>query len=131
MEDASVITSLPDDPQALKQIILSLSRERDDWHVKFLRIETELLRLRKWYYGPSADRLQTPGDVAQLLLQFATGLEARPVNLEDVPAGEPLPDVGTVQCSSRSSKPGGLRSPAGGPQGTRSPRSGKGLSLLR
>ena len=59
MEDASAITSLPDDPQALKQIILNLScerdenarqrdertRERDDWHVKFLRVETELLRL--------------------------------------------------------------------------------------
>ena len=63
MEDASAITSLPDDPQSLKQIILNLSRERDenarqrdertrerdDWHVKFLRVETELLRLRKWY----------------------------------------------------------------------------------
>jgi hypothetical protein len=51
MEDASAILSLPDDPQSLKQIILNLSRESDDWHVKFLRVETELLRLRKWYYG--------------------------------------------------------------------------------
>jgi hypothetical protein len=30
MEDASAITSLPDDPQALKQIILNLSQERDE-----------------------------------------------------------------------------------------------------
>jgi hypothetical protein len=81
MEDASAITTLPDDPQALKQIIFNHSRERDenarqrdertserdDWHVKFLRVETELLRLRKWYYGRRADRLQTPGDVADLL----------------------------------------------------------------
>ena len=85
MEDASAITSLPDDPQALKQIILSLSRERDDWHIKFLRVETELLRLKKWYYGPRADRLQTPGDVAQMLLTFATDLESRPVNPNDLP----------------------------------------------
>jgi hypothetical protein len=86
MEDAPAITSLPDDPQALKQIILNLSRERDDWRVKFLRIETELLRLKKWYYGPRADRLQTPGDVAQLLLGFGEQLESRPVNPEDLPA---------------------------------------------
>jgi transposase len=94
MEDASVITSLPDDPQALKQIILNLSRERDDWHVKFLRVETELLRLKKWYYGPRADRLQTPGDVAQMLLTFATELEARPVNPNDLP---PADSSGTVE----------------------------------
>ncbi|MGD0462645.1 MAG: IS66 family transposase [Tepidisphaeraceae bacterium] len=104
MEDASAITSLPDDPQALKQIILNLSRERDertrdrdDWHVKFLRVETELLRLRKWYYGPRADRLKTPGDVAQMLLQFATDLEARTVNPNDLPPNEPLPEVGMVR----------------------------------
>jgi len=66
MEDASSITSLPDDPRALKQIIIDLSRQRDEnarqrdgWRVKFqnieiekLRLEMQLLRLRKWYYGP-------------------------------------------------------------------------------
>ena len=97
MEDASAITSLPDDPQALKQIILDLSRERDDWHIKFLRVETELLRLKKWYYGPRADRLQTPGDVAQMLLEFGRELESRPVNPDDLPPDEPLPEVGTVR----------------------------------
>lgn len=95
MEDASAITSLPDDPQALKQIILNLSserdenaRQRDDWHIKFLRVETELLRLKKWYYGPRADRLQTPGDVAQLLLGFGEQLESRPVNPGDLPPAD-------------------------------------------
>jgi transposase len=104
MEDASVIMSLPDDPQALKQIILNLSRERDenarqrdDWHVKFLRAETELLRLRKWYYGPRADRLQTPGDVAQMLLGFAEQLESRPVNPEDRPEEQESPPATTVR----------------------------------
>src|SRR5271170_6535334 len=94
MEDASAITPLPDDPQALKQIILNVSRERDDWHIKFLRVETELLRLKKWYYGPRADRLQTPGDVAQMLLNFATELESRPVNPDDLP---PADSSGTVE----------------------------------
>jgi transposase len=111
MEDASAITSLPDDPQALKRIILNLSRERDenarerdertrerdDWHVKFLRAETELLRLKKWYYGPRADQLSTPGDVAQMLLTFATELESRPVNPDDLPPNESLAEVGTVR----------------------------------
>jgi transposase len=104
MEDASVIMSLPDDPQTLKQIILSLSRERDenarqrdDWHVKFLRVETELLRLKKWYYGPKADRLQTPGDVAQMLLGFAEQLESRPVNPQDLPADVPQAQVKSVR----------------------------------
>jgi transposase len=103
--------SLPDDPQALKQIVLDLSRqrdertrERDEWHVKFqnveiekLRLEMELLRLKKWYYGPKADRLQTPGDVAQMLLGFATDLETRPVNPEDLPSDEPPSPAETVR----------------------------------
>src|SRR5271165_3518888 len=104
MEDASAITSLPNDPKALKQIILNLSRERDDWHVKFqnteiekLRLEMELLRLKKWYYGPRADRLQTPGGVAQMLLEFGRELESRPVNPEDLSPDEPLPEAGTVR----------------------------------
>ena len=31
----------------------------------------ELLRLKKWYYGPRADRL----DAGQLLLEFAVALD--------------------------------------------------------
>jgi transposase len=118
MEDASTLTSLPDDPQTLKQFIIDLSRrhdertrERDDWQVKFkhaeverqrieikaLRFEMELLRLKKLYYGPRADRLQSVGDVAQMLLQFATDLEARPVNAEDLPPNDRMPEVGVVR----------------------------------
>ena len=111
MEDASANTSLPNDPQALKQIIVDLSRrcderdsrvadlqrERDELQVAKLRLEVELLRLKKWYYGPRADRLQTPGDVAQLLLQFAQELEARPVNPADLPADVPEVEVKSVR----------------------------------
>ena len=116
MEDASAIISLPDDPQALKRMVLDLTRreyertrERDELRsqkqqlenharelelkkqaieIEKLRLEVELLRLRKLYYGPRADKLLSLGDVNQLLLEFATGLENRPVH-----AGEELLEV--------------------------------------
>jgi transposase len=86
--------NLPDDPAFLKAIIVSLARQRDTLEhqrdtleVEKLRLEVELLRLRKLYYGPRADRLNTPGDIAQMLLTFATDLEARPVDKQDLPPG--------------------------------------------
>jgi transposase len=106
MEDASVLTSLPDDPQTLKMLLLErerriaalagdrdraarerdqAARDRDAWQVKFLRAETELLRLRKWYYGRKADTLAGPGDVAQMLLGFGEQLESRPPDPADLP----------------------------------------------
>ena len=116
MDDALTLTSLPDDPQALKRLIIDLSRERDDWHAKFhdieiqkrrievekqtievekLRLEIELLRLKKWYYGRKADQLTTHEDVAQLLLSFGEQLENRPVDVEDVPGDVNLQTVET------------------------------------
>jgi transposase len=76
------------------------TRQRDQWKLKHdekeldrLRLEVELLRLKKWYYGPRADQLTTPEDVAQMLLSFGEQLEARPVDLEDVPAEVDLRNV--------------------------------------
>ncbi len=118
MDDASVIADLPDDSTLLKTLLrerearirereariadlqqehADLQRERDELHVAKLRIEVELLRLKKLYYGPRADRLQQIGDVAQLLLEFACDLESRPVNQGDVPAGVPEAEVKTVR----------------------------------
>jgi transposase len=90
---------LPDDPAALKAIIAAVagqrdeaSRQRDHWKLKHdekeldrLRLEVELLRLKKWYYGPRADMLAGEGDIAQMLLEFAGELEARPVEAADLP----------------------------------------------
>ena len=97
---------LPDDVAALKAVVATLTRERDqasrqrdeasrqlaeaarqrdELTVQKLRLEVELLRLKKLYYGPRADRLRTPAELAQMLLDFATGLERRPVNGEDLP----------------------------------------------
>src|SRR5947209_1798149 len=111
MDDA--FTHLPDDPAALKAIIaglrsrrdqevaelrsrqhriveleeqaLRLEQERRELEVQKLRLEVELLRLKKWYYGPRADRLRGEADLAQMLLSFATDLEARPPDPADLP----------------------------------------------
>ena len=89
------VTTLPDDPAALKAIIATLARQRDEAarqrdeaarqrdeaQLKALRLEHQLERLKKRYYGPRADRLE----VGQLLLEFAVALEGRPLNGDDLP----------------------------------------------
>jgi transposase len=57
----------------------------DDLHVENLRLQLELERFKKWYYGPRADRLQSSGDLAQLLLNFFEELERKPVHPDDIP----------------------------------------------
>lgn len=84
MDDTS-LASLPDDPQQLRAMILSLASERDQWKARHdqmraerdekelerLRLELRLLQLLKRTYGRKADRLSQSGEVAQLLLDFA------------------------------------------------------------
>ena len=98
---------LPDDSKALKAMLRTLMRERDeekrraDKHqqraeqearrsdelrVEMLRLQLELERYRKWYYGPRADRLQSPAELAQLLLNFAEEMDRKPVNPDDLPS---------------------------------------------
>jgi len=57
----------------------------DDLYLENLRLQVELGRLKKWYYGPRADRLQSEGDLAQLLLSFAEAMDRKPVNPADLP----------------------------------------------
>jgi len=66
-------------------MIGSLLRERNDLRVENLRLQVELERYKKCYSGPRADRLADSGAVEQMLLQFAEGLERRPVNPDDLP----------------------------------------------
>ena len=64
-------------------------KRADDLHIEILRLQLELARYKKWYYGPRADRLST-GELAQALLDFGQELEQRPIPPEDVPpASEP------------------------------------------
>ncbi len=83
---------LPDDNASLQVVIRSLLLERDgekrradDLQVENLRLQLELERFRKWYYGPRADRLQSDNDLAQMLLHFAEEMDRKPVNPDDVP----------------------------------------------
>jgi transposase len=93
-----VLSNLPDDKEALKAMVSALLDERDDLHIENLRLQVELARYRKWYYGPRADSLQSEGDLAQMLLSFAETLDQKPVNPEDVPPrSEPQEELRRVR----------------------------------
>jgi len=115
VDNAANLVALPDDSQALKAMLRTLVRERDDekrradeherraeqearrgdeLRVEMLRLQLELERYKKWYYGPRADRLQSPGDLAQMLLNFAEQMDRKPVNPDDVPSrSEPAEEL--------------------------------------
>jgi transposase len=107
VNNAANLVPLPDDGEALKAMLRTLMRERDeekqraDQHeqragqearrsdelrVEMLRLQLELERYKKWYYGPRADRLQSSADLAQLLLNFAEEMDLKPVNPDDLPS---------------------------------------------
>jgi transposase len=94
------LNELPQDREALQAMLHSLlverdeqrlraeqqSRRADELYLQNLRLQLELERYKKFYYGPRADRLATSGDMAQALLEFAEQWEAKPIHPEDVPA---------------------------------------------
>ena len=45
-------------------------KRADDLYLQNLRLQLELERYKKWYYGPRADRLKSPGELGQALLAF-------------------------------------------------------------
>jgi transposase len=91
------LANLPEDNESLKAMLRELLRERDrekqraeeqrqradNLYLQNLRLQQQLERFQKWYYGPRADRLQESGDLAQILLEFAQGLESKPIHPED------------------------------------------------
>jgi transposase len=113
VDNAANLVPLPDDSEALKAMLRMLIEERDeekqraeeqkqraDQHeqraeqearqidelrVEMLRLQLELERYKKWYYGPRADRLQSSAALAQMLLNFAEEMDLKPVNPDDVP----------------------------------------------
>ena len=94
MDDAA-LQSLPDDPGLLKQLLLERGQhlaEREhriaELELDKLRLQHQLMQALRKLYGPRGDSLSsgTVGDVAQLLLEFATAMEALPVELADLPA---------------------------------------------
>ena len=105
MNNEANLVPLPDDSQALKVMLRTLIDERnqekrraDDLHVENLRLQLELERYRKWYYGPRADRLQCSVDLAQMLLNFAEEMDLKPVNPDDLPPrSEPAEELRRVK----------------------------------
>src|ERR1700690_1454552 len=100
------LNDLPQDREALEAMVRSLILEREqeskrandlqgeslrqtkraeELYLQNLRLQLELERYKKWYYGPRADRLSSSQDLAQALLEFGEQLEAKPVHPEDVP----------------------------------------------
>jgi transposase len=107
---------LPDDAASLKAMLLSLmaaheqQRERadaqderanqqqnradnlqkksDDLYIENLRLQVQVDRFKRWYYGPRVDRLSTALELGQMLLAFGEEFDSKPVNKEDLPAGE-------------------------------------------
>ena len=72
----------------LRALLLERDQEKrraDDLHVENLRLQLELGRYKKWYYGPRADRLQSDNDLAQMLLHFAEEIDRKPINPDDLP----------------------------------------------
>ena len=89
---ASELVNLPEDSGTLKAMVRSLALERDrqtqraeELRVEMLRLQLELERFKKWYYGPRADRLASGGEVAQMLLAFAEEVDRKPVHPDDLP----------------------------------------------
>ena len=98
-------TNLPEDKETLKAMVRSLMLERDvekrranDLQIEKLRLQVELDRYKKRYYGPCADRLQSADELAQLLLNFAEELDRKPINAGDVPPhSEPQEELRRVK----------------------------------
>ena len=84
--------------QAQAQLASEQQQRADDLYLENLRLQLELDRLKKWYYGPRADQLQSEGELAQLLLGFAQSLDHKPVNADDVPPhSEPQEELRRVK----------------------------------
>jgi transposase len=92
----------PQDRESLEALLCKLILERDqqqqradqqtkranELHLQNLRLQQELERYKKMYYGPRADRLHSSADLAQALLEFAEQLDHKPIHPEAT-KGEP------------------------------------------
>lgn len=85
----------------VRSLLLERDREKqqaDQLRIEMLRLQQELERYKKWYYGPRADRLASSADVAQMLLDFAGELDRKSINAEDLPpAAEPASELRRVR----------------------------------
>jgi transposase len=74
------------------------TQRADELYFENLRLQLQLERYQKWYYGPRADRLKTTGELAQALLNFGEELAQKPVPPEEAAAaGEPAEELRRVK----------------------------------
>ena len=71
-----------------KQRAVALQKKSDELYLDNLRLQVQVDRFKRWYYGPRADRLSTALELGQMLLAFGEELDSKPINKEDIPAGE-------------------------------------------
>jgi transposase len=107
------LNNLPQDRESLEAMVGSLILEREqqkqrandlqgetlrqtkraeELYLQNLRLQLELQRYKKWYYGPRADRLSSSQDLAQALLEFGEQLQAKAVHPEDIPPHKAEPE---------------------------------------
>lgn len=93
MPTEEIFVPLPEDNESLKATLRSLMAEQqrekrraDDLYVENLRLQKELARYKRWYYGPRSDRLRSDQELGQALLEFAEQLEQTPVLVEGLPS---------------------------------------------
>jgi len=73
-----------------ERLVGEQSRQTAHLRAELVRLQLELERYKKWYYGPRADRLRTSSELGQLLLNFAEELDRKPIAADDLAAsGEP------------------------------------------
>jgi transposase len=75
------LAQLPDDPAALKALLLQHQQRITELELDVLLLNHRLAVALKQCYGPRADKVP----LGQMLLEFAQSLEARPVVAEDLP----------------------------------------------
>jgi transposase len=107
------LNNLPQDRESLEAMVRSLILEREqqkqrandlqgetlrqrkraeELYLQNLRLQLELERYKKWYYGPRADRLSSSQDLAQALLEFGEQLQAKAVHPEEIPPNQAEPE---------------------------------------
>jgi len=73
-------------------------KRADDLYLENLRLQLELERYKKWYYGPRADRLKSSGELGQALLAFGEELAQKPAPREEAAAAnEPAAELRRVK----------------------------------
>ena len=73
-------------------------KRADDLYLQNLRLQLELERYKKWYYGPRADRLKSSDELGQALLAFGEELAQKPEPREEAAAAnEPATELRRVK----------------------------------